>query len=83
MNARRHLPILLTVIVLLIILIVLAAAFIYSGIYNIGADAPHSGVVYETLETLRDKSIDRHASGVAVPNDRMTSGSAGQPRAIA
>jgi mono/diheme cytochrome c family protein len=69
MDARRHLPILVTLIVLLIVLVLAAAAFIYSGISNIGADAPHSGVVYEALETLRDKSIDRHAEKVAVPND--------------
>lgn len=69
MDTRRHLPSLAFVIVLLVVLAALAAAFVYGGIYNIAADAPHSGPVYETLELLRDKSIDRHARGVSVPQD--------------
>jgi len=59
----------ITAIAVLVILAVLGGIVVYSGVYNIGADAPHSGVVYETLETLRDKSIDRHAQSVAVPKD--------------
>jgi len=59
----------ITAIAVLVILAVLSGIVVYSGVYNIGADAPHSGVVYETLETLRDKSIDRHAQSVAVPKN--------------
>jgi len=59
----------ITAIAVLVILAVLGGIVVYSGVYNIGADAPHSGVVYETLETLRDKSIDRHAQSVAVPKN--------------
>jgi mono/diheme cytochrome c family protein len=57
---------------LVIVLIVLAAAagaFIYSGAYNIGADAPHSRFVYGLLDELRDHSVASHARGVAVPKD--------------
>jgi mono/diheme cytochrome c family protein len=57
---------LLTVI---IILAAAAAAVIFTGIYNIGADAPHSRLVYGILDGLRDRSIERHARGIAVPAD--------------
>src|SRR5215469_13800325 len=43
-------------------------AFIYSGTYNIGADEPHSKLVFALMETLRDQSIAAHATGIVVPN---------------
>ncbi|MGF6712779.1 mono/diheme cytochrome c family protein [Luteibacter sp. W1I16] len=45
-----------------------AATFIYSGAYDIGADAPHSRPVYAALETLRQRSIQVRASGIIVPD---------------
>jgi mono/diheme cytochrome c family protein len=66
---EREMRAVITAIAVLVILAVLGGIVVYSGVYNIGADAPHSGVVYETLETLRDKSIDRHAQSVAVPKN--------------
>lgn len=41
--------------------------FIYSGAYDIGADAPHTPLVYGILETLRDRSVEKHAAGIQVP----------------
>lgn len=43
-------------------------AFIYSGIYNIGADAPHTPLVYWLTETLRERSIAVRASAIEVPH---------------
>lgn len=43
------------------------AAFVYSGVYPIGADSPHTGAVTAILETLRERSIARAASAVSVP----------------
>ncbi len=43
------------------------AAFIYSGVYNIGADDPHTPVVYWLVETLRDHSIAVRAASIKVP----------------
>ena len=40
---------------------------VYSGAYDIGADKPHTQAVYEILETLRDRSVEKHAAGVQVP----------------
>ena len=59
----------ITAIGILVILAVIGGIVIYSGAYNIGADAPHSSLVFETLEQLRDRSIARHARAVSVPND--------------
>jgi mono/diheme cytochrome c family protein len=42
-------------------------AFIYSGIYYIGADRPHWAVTAWLLDQARDRSIDEHAEGIAVP----------------
>lgn len=53
--------------VLVAILLVAAAAFVYSGVYDIGADAPHTRPVYAALEALRDRSIRRRAQDIAVP----------------
>lgn len=44
------------------------AAFIYSGIYPMGADVPHTKLSYWALETLRDKSIDRASRDIQVPD---------------
>jgi len=41
--------------------------YIYSGAYDIGADASHTQVVFEILETLRDRSVEEHAAGIQVP----------------
>jgi mono/diheme cytochrome c family protein len=57
------------VFVLLLLLVGLAGIFIYSGMYNVGADVPHWRVVEGMLETVRDRSIARHAPGIAVPGN--------------
>lgn len=43
--------------------------FVYLGVYNIGADAPHTRLVYWLLGTVRDRSIVAHATGIIVPAD--------------
>lgn len=66
---RNHLPSAALVVVLLLVTAALVGAFIYSGVYNIGADAPHSRLVYGLLQELRDKAIARGAQGITVPAD--------------
>lgn len=65
-DVNRHLPIIAFVLLLLIALAA-AGAFIYSGVYNIGADAPHSRVVYNLIDELREHSVARHAEGIQAP----------------
>lgn len=45
-----------------------AGAFIWSGAYNIAADEPHWQLTENTLETLRERSIETRLAGIAVPD---------------
>lgn len=40
---------------------------VYSGVFNVAADEPHSTPVYWLLESVRDRSIAAHARGIAIP----------------
>lgn len=54
---------------LLLVLLFIAGlgAYIYSGVYNIGADAPHTPPVFAVLDLLRERSIQRHSAGIRPP----------------
>jgi mono/diheme cytochrome c family protein len=58
----------ITVVVVLAVLAIGAGAFVYSGIYNIGADDHHSKAVFTVLQTLRDRSIHLRSMDIVVPN---------------
>lgn len=58
----------LTALAVLAVLVAGAGVFVYSGLYNIGADDPHSKAVFAVLETLRDRSIQMHSADLTVPN---------------
>ncbi len=51
----------------LALVILAGSAFIYSGIYYVGADQPHWSTTAWLLYQARDRSIRAHASGIAVP----------------
>ncbi|BBC71677.1 cytochrome c [Altererythrobacter sp. B11] len=68
-DLKRHLPSVSFVVVALMASAAVAGAFIYTGVYNIGADAPHWSFVYNTLDTLRERSISRAADGIRAPTD--------------
>lgn len=53
------------------VIIVAGAAWltIYSGAYNIAADAPHTSPVLWILNTIRNRSITAHAVGITIPAD--------------
>lgn len=44
-----------------------AVAFVFSGLYPMGADVPHTKFVYWTLEILRERSIERASGNITVP----------------
>ena len=48
--------------------VLLALGFIYSGLYPIGADQPHTGPVYWALQTLRERSVATRTAGIDVPD---------------
>ena len=52
---------------LVLLAVIGGGLFVYSGAYDIGADAPHTPLVYDILETLRDRSVEKHAAGIQVP----------------
>jgi cytochrome c553 len=69
------------VVILSFAILIGGAGFLYSGLYPIGADAPHNKFTYWVLETLREQSISRAAKNVVVPAnlndaDRLLSGGA-------
>ncbi|MGE5564467.1 MAG: c-type cytochrome [Bacillota bacterium] len=68
-DLKRHLPSTAFVALLLVVVGAFAAIFIYMGIYNIGADAPHWRWVYNTLDTLRERSIAAYSKDIRPPAD--------------
>lgn len=61
---RRHWVIASIISAGLAAIAVLAAVFIYTGAYNIAADAPHTSAVFWLLQTARNRSIAAHADEV-------------------
>lgn len=45
-----------------------AAVFVWSGIYNIAADDPHTAPVFALLTTLRERSMEVRAEKIKVPD---------------
>lgn len=56
------------------------SAFIYSGIYPIGADVPHNKLTHWILKQARERSISRASANIQVPDlssaDMLLSGGA-------
>ena len=48
--------------------LLLVGGFIWSGIYNVGADDAHTRPVHALLQTMRQRSIAKRASSITVPN---------------
>ena len=46
----------------------LLLGFVWSGIYNVGADDPHTRPVFALMEAFRDRSIEARAKDVTPPN---------------
>jgi mono/diheme cytochrome c family protein len=63
----RWRTVLVTVIVAYGVLILGGGVFIYSGAYDIAADAPHWGLIYQVFETARIRSIKAHVAGLTPP----------------
>lgn len=57
------------VLVLVIIVVVAAAIVIFSGIYNVAADQPHSGAIRALLSLTRSQSIDARLEDIQPPPD--------------
>jgi len=66
---QRHLPSLAFAVLALVVIAGFAGVFIYAGIYNIGADAPHSRFVFMILDQFRERAIAHHSRDIVVPAD--------------
>jgi len=51
----------------LALLLAIALVTVFSGIYNVAADIPHTRLVYSMMSELRDRSIDARAGHIKVP----------------
>ena len=60
--------ILLTVLFTLLGLIVLSIIFIFSGIYDVSAMKPDTGIKKWVLETTSDNSVEHYSKDIRVPN---------------
>lgn len=56
-----------TALFLLLLAILGAGIFLWSGTYNPGADSPHWKLTYTLMQTARERSVERHASAIALP----------------
>ena len=57
----------ITVAVLALAALLIVVGYLWSGIYDIGADSIHSRPVYSMLQTLRERSITAHAGKLQPP----------------
>jgi mono/diheme cytochrome c family protein len=69
LDLPKHLPSSAFAVLVLLIIAGFTGIFIYAGVYNIGADAPHSKFVYMTLDQLRERAIAHHARDIVPPAD--------------
>jgi mono/diheme cytochrome c family protein len=63
-----HKCVLTTVGVLAVTAAAVLAGVVYSGAYNFAADDPHTAVVYQLLETARERSMMRRARDLKPPD---------------
>src|SRR5215469_15970938 len=68
-DLQRHLPSWPFIGIAAFVAGVVGAVFVYSGAYNIGADAPHTPPIAWLMQTVRERSIAVRASGLTPPAD--------------
>jgi mono/diheme cytochrome c family protein len=56
-----------TALFLLLLVMLGAGLFIGSGLYNPGADSPHWKIIYVLMQVSRERSVEHHAAGIALP----------------
>ena len=56
-----------TVVASVVLSIVVAIGYLYSGLYDVAASEPDGALLRWALVTVRNRSIDRRASEIAVP----------------
>lgn len=69
LDFKRHFPSLPFVAVAALLIGGIVGAGLYAGLYNIGADVPHTKPTYWMIQSLRDRSIAVRARNIKVPAD--------------
>lgn len=69
LDLHRHLPSTAFILLFLFVIAGFGGVFIYAGVYNIGADEPHSKLVSMTLDQVRERAIAHHARNIVPPAD--------------
>ncbi len=57
-----------TLLIFLTLSLLASSAFVYSGLFDPAADAPHSRPVYWLMENLRHRGIETRVSAIQVPD---------------
>lgn len=57
-------------VITLVVGVLAVVSFAYSGLYDVSANSPHSGLVTWLLSTTSHASIERHAEGIEVPSHK-------------
>ena len=65
---KRHIEYIIVVVIIPAVIAIGLGIFVYSGLYNIGADDHHWRLTYRTLQTVRDRSIHVRSEHIKVPN---------------
>jgi mono/diheme cytochrome c family protein len=52
----------------IVLIIVCVGVFIWSGLYNIGADVPHRNITSWLLEEARERSVEVHSTDIVSPS---------------
>jgi hypothetical protein len=65
---KRHTEHVIVVVAVLALIAIALGLLGYSGLYNIGADAPHWNLTYRALQMVRDRSIHVRSQNIKVPN---------------
>ncbi|MDQ3286805.1 MAG: cytochrome c [Pseudomonadota bacterium] len=61
-------PVVFGVVLTVATLLAAGAIFVWSGVYNVAADAPHTRIVHQLLQTLREQSVAARADDLVVPD---------------
>lgn len=56
-------------VVLAVLFVAGLGIYVLLGAYSIGADVPHSGLVFSLLSTVRDRGVSAGARAISVPAD--------------
>lgn len=53
----------------ILLAVIAVVGFVYSGVYDVGADIPHHAITRWMLHTTMDRSVARHAAEISAPGN--------------